>query len=58
MRDAGELRADAKPDLLAMSVLASIEGGLLLSQVRKEAQTLRVALDAALGYLATFKTMD
>jgi len=58
MRDAGELRADAKPDLLAMSVLASIEGGLLLSQVRKEAQTLRVALDAALGHLATFKTMD
>lgn len=58
MRDRGELRASAKPDLLAMSVLASIEGGLLLSQVRRDAKSLRVALDAALSYLATFKTLD
>jgi TetR/AcrR family transcriptional regulator, transcriptional repressor for nem operon len=58
MRERGELRADAKPDVLAMSALASIEGGLLLSQVRKDGKSLRVALDAVLGYLATFKTLD
>jgi AcrR family transcriptional regulator len=58
MRDRGELRADAKPHLLAMSVLASIEGGLLLSQVRRDAKSLRVALDGALGYLTTFKALD
>lgn len=58
MRDRGELRPDAKPDVLATSMLASLEGGLLLSQVRRDAHSLRAALDAALGYVATFKTLD
>ena len=35
MRERGELRADAPPGALATALLASIEGGLLLSQTRK-----------------------
>ncbi len=58
MRDRGELRADAQPDVLATSMLASLEGGLLLSQIRRDAKSLRVALEAALSYVANFKTMD
>lgn len=58
MRDRGELRPDAKPDALATSMLATLEGGLLLSQVRRDGKSLRIALDAALGYVSTFKGMD
>lgn len=54
MRAAGELRADASPQALATALLTSIEGGLLLSQTRRDAASLRTAVDAALGYLRTF----
>ena len=36
MRQRGELRADAQPAVLATGLLASIEGGMVLSQVRKD----------------------
>jgi TetR/AcrR family transcriptional repressor of nem operon len=58
MRDRGELRSDAKPDVLATGMLASLEGGLLLSQVRRDATSLRIAFESALGYVATYKTLD
>ena len=54
MRTAGELRADAPPEALATALLTSIEGGLLLSQTRRDAASLRTAVAAALGYLRTF----
>ncbi|HEX6471432.1 MAG TPA: TetR/AcrR family transcriptional regulator [Streptosporangiaceae bacterium] len=53
MRAGGELRADASPEAHATALLASIEGGLLLSQTRRDAASLRIAVDAALGYLRT-----
>jgi len=49
MRRRGELRADADPAVLATGLLASIEGGLVLSQARKDAASLRIAVDAGLG---------
>ena len=49
MRQRGELRADADPAVLATGLLASIEGGLVLSQARKDAASLRIAVDAGLG---------
>src|SRR6266702_2200622 len=49
MRERGELRADASPALLATALLAGIEGGLLLSQTRKDAASLRIAVEAALA---------
>ena len=47
----GELRGDADPERLATATMASLQGGLLLSQVRRDPGQLRAALDAALAYL-------
>src|SRR5215831_9766773 len=38
---------------LATALLASIEGGMMLSQTRKDAASLRVAVDAGLGQVRT-----
>jgi AcrR family transcriptional regulator len=54
MRERGELAPQADPTTLAMAVMASIQGGLLLTQTRKTSHALRVALDAALLYLRSF----
>jgi TetR/AcrR family transcriptional regulator, transcriptional repressor for nem operon len=49
MRQRGELRADASPAALATGLLASIEGGMVLSQARKDMASLRVAVEAGLA---------
>ncbi len=49
MRQRGELRADAEPAELATGLLASIEGGMVLSQTRKDVGSLRIAVEAGLG---------
>ena len=49
MRQQGELRADSQPEMLATGLLASIEGGIVLSQARKDIASLRVAVEAGLG---------
>ena len=49
MREGGELRADADPAVLATGLLASIEGGMVLSQARRDIESLRVAVDAGLA---------
>jgi AcrR family transcriptional regulator len=49
MRDRGELRADARPEVLATALLASIEGGMALSQARQDPASLRIAVDAGLA---------
>ena len=49
MRDRGELRADASPAVLATALLASIEGGMVLSQARKDIASLHVAVEAGLA---------
>ena len=49
MRQRGELRADAAPAVLATGLLASIEGGMVLSQVRQDVASLRLAVEAGLG---------
>jgi AcrR family transcriptional regulator len=54
MRERGELLTTAEPATLAMAAMASIQGGLLLTQTRKTSRPLRVALDAALIYLRSF----
>jgi len=45
----GELDADAEPAVLATGLLASIEGGMVLSQARKDIASLRIAVDAGLA---------
>ena len=54
MRQHGELRADAEPAVLATGLLASIEGGMVLSQTRKDAASLRVAVEAGLAGVRAF----
>ncbi len=49
MRLSGELRASASPAVLATGLLASLEGGMVLSQARKDAASLRIALEAGLS---------
>ena len=53
MRQRGELHADADPALLATGLLASIEGGMVLSQARKDMASLRIAVEAGLGQVRT-----
>jgi TetR/AcrR family transcriptional repressor of nem operon len=42
-----KLKPSADPAQLATATMASIQGGLLLTQVRRDPQQLRIALDAA-----------
>jgi TetR/AcrR family transcriptional regulator, transcriptional repressor for nem operon len=49
MRQRGELRADTEPATLATGLLASIEGGMVLSQTRKDVGSLRIAVEAGLA---------
>ena len=53
MRQRGELRVDAQPAVLATGLLASIEGGMVLSQARKDVASLRIAVDTGLAQVRT-----
>ena len=53
MRDRGELRASASPSALATALLASIEGGMVLSQARKDPAPLHIAVEAGLAQVRT-----
>src|ERR1700678_3883085 len=52
----GELRAETDPDWLPASPPASLQGGLVLSQARRDPRSLRRALDGALTLIATHRT--
>jgi TetR/AcrR family transcriptional repressor of nem operon len=54
MRIAGKLKRAADPVRLATATLAAIQGGLVLTQTRRDPQQLRIALDAAYAYLRSF----
>lgn len=54
MVDSGELDPTSDVDWLAGSTLASLQGGLVLSQARRDPEPLRGALDGALALIATF----
>jgi hypothetical protein len=54
MIESGVLRAEADPYVLATSVLASLQGGLLLAEVYRDTRCLEIALDAALAHVLTF----
>jgi AcrR family transcriptional regulator len=54
MRQRGELRAGAAPAVLATGLLAAIEGGMALSQARRDMTSLRIAVDAGIAHLRTW----
>jgi AcrR family transcriptional regulator len=56
MQVRGELQATADPGALAAATMAGIQGGLLLTQTRKDTRPLRLALAAMQTYLHTFAT--
>jgi TetR/AcrR family transcriptional repressor of nem operon len=53
MHDRGELRRDADPEQLALATLAALQGGLLLTQVRRDTAALEAGLDAMLDHIAS-----
>jgi AcrR family transcriptional regulator len=53
MSSRGELRAGADPDRLALALLTAVQGGLILTQVRRETSPLEVALDTVLAHIQT-----
>jgi AcrR family transcriptional regulator len=51
MQSRGKLARSAEPDELATATMASIQGGLLLTQVRRDPRQLAIALDSAYANL-------
>jgi hypothetical protein len=54
MREHGDLRADTDTDALALALLVALQGGLLLTQTRRDTAPLRVGLDAVLDLIRTY----
>ena len=51
MQATGRLAPSADPDVLATATLAAIQGGLLLTQTRRDPRQLAIALEAAYAHL-------
>lgn len=49
----GELKSEADPDTLALALLAALQGGLLLTKIRKETSALEAALNVMLSHIAS-----
>jgi TetR/AcrR family transcriptional repressor of nem operon len=58
MVGSGELRPHADIGWLASSTLASVQGGLILSQARRDPLALRRALDGALTLIGSYRTVS
>ncbi|MGB8388737.1 TetR/AcrR family transcriptional regulator [Mycobacterium sp.] len=54
MRRRGDLRSDADPRHLAVSLVVAHQGGAMLTHVTGDAEPLRVAVDAAVDYVRSF----
>jgi len=52
MHARGELAADTDPDTVALALLAALQGGLLLTQVKRDTKPLEAALDAMIELVA------
>jgi TetR/AcrR family transcriptional repressor of nem operon len=58
MVTSGELRPDADVTWLASSTLASVQGGLVLSQAHRDPLPLRRALDGALALIERYRPIN
>src|SRR6202451_3139390 len=56
MRDRGELRDDTDVDRLALGTLAALQGGLLLTQAKRDPGPLEAALDLAISQISCHLT--
>ena len=55
MYERGELRQGTDPDRLATALLAAVQGGLLLTQIRRSTKPLESALDTMLEHIASLR---
>jgi TetR/AcrR family transcriptional repressor of nem operon len=55
MVKSGELKSDTDVDWLAASTLASLQGGLMLTQARRDPEVLHRALDGALALIDVYR---
>jgi TetR/AcrR family transcriptional repressor of nem operon len=53
MRDRGELRHDTDVGRLALGTLAALQGGLLLTQAKRDVSPLEAALDLAISQISS-----
>jgi TetR/AcrR family transcriptional repressor of nem operon len=53
MRARGDLRPDTDTDALALALLVALQGGLLLTQTRRDTSPLRTGLDTVLAQIRT-----
>jgi TetR/AcrR family transcriptional repressor of nem operon len=56
MRERGDLRPETNLDELSMVLLTALQGGSLLSQTLRNAEPMRVSLNAALAHVRSFST--
>lgn len=56
MRTRGDLRTDTDTDTLALALLTALQGGLLLTQTRRNTTPLRAGLDTVLAHIRTHAT--
>lgn len=54
MRERGDLRADADPEELALTLMAALQGGILLTQAMRSTRPLEASLNAALERVRTY----
>jgi hypothetical protein len=51
MQDKGTLKPSAKPDDLAVSLMAAVQGGYLLANTARDVKPMEVSIDLALEHL-------
>jgi AcrR family transcriptional regulator len=56
MYQRGDLREEADPDRLATALLAAVQGGYLLTQIRRNTKPLESAVDAVLDHIESLTT--
>ncbi|WP_369199327.1 TetR/AcrR family transcriptional regulator [Streptomyces sp. PU-14G] len=56
MHERGELRPGADPKELALALLSALQGGILLSQLRRDTAPMRAALDTVLDRIESLTT--
>jgi AcrR family transcriptional regulator len=56
MKDRGDLRAEADPDALALALLAALQGGVLLAQIRRDVAPLRAVLDTVIDQIRSLSS--
>jgi AcrR family transcriptional regulator len=56
MKQRGELRPEASADELAVGLLAALQGGMLLTQARRDIRPIEVALKSAVAHVRSFAT--